>query len=86
MDKKKRTNKRRKRQMINIVMTVSLIVVMASGILLHPLRGVMLMKLLHTLSSLTLTASIVVHVVQHWGGKKRVAGDRQRAEGELDVS
>ena len=86
MDQKKGNNKKRKRQIVNMVMTISLIVVMASGILLHPLRGVVLIKILHTLSSLTLTASIVVHVLQHRVKKKCTSTKQRGTEGEMDVS
>lgn len=86
MDKKTGNSNKRKRQITNMVMTISLIVVMASGILLHPLRGVGLIKILHALSSLTLTAGIVVHVLQHRGRKKCASAKQRGTEGERNVS
>lgn len=42
--------------------------VFLTGMMLHPLQGVLLIKVLHKLSSVLLVLGMIVHVVQH---KKR---------------
>lgn len=44
---------------------VALATVFVTGILLHPLQGILLIKILHKLSSVFLITGMVVHVVQH---------------------
>ena len=57
-------NNKTKRAVINWVMIVSLVIVMVSGMLLRPMPG-MWVGILHTVSALALTISIIIHCFQH---------------------
>ena len=43
----------------------ALAVLLFTGMLLHPLQDMLLIKMLHKLSAVFLTSGIIVHVVQH---------------------
>lgn len=62
-------SKRTKMMIVNKVMLVSLIVTMATGLLLRPFPG-MWMGILHGVSGITLTISIGIHCLQH-GAKRK---------------
>lgn len=49
---------------INRVMIVSLVVVMITGMLLRPMPG-MWLGIMHGVSGITLTISIIIHCFQH---------------------
>ena len=66
-------SKRTKRMIVNKVMLVSLIVVMVTGMLLRPFPG-MWTGILHGVSGITLTVSIVIHCLQH-NTKRKETGD-----------
>lgn len=40
------------------------------GVMLHPLHGVMLLKILHKLSAVVFVVGIIIHMVQHKERKK----------------
>lgn len=61
-------NRKAKMKIINRAMMFSLILVMATGILLRSLPG-MWMGIIHGVSGITLTVSIVIHCLQHRGKK-----------------
>ena len=58
----------KKRVIINWMMLVSLIAVVISGILLHPMPG-MWLGIVHGVSGMILTISIIIHCFQHRGKK-----------------
>ena len=41
-----------------------------TGMLLHPMQGVFIIKLLHKLSAIVFILGTVAHVVQHRAGRK----------------
>lgn len=57
-------NKKLFRQSINYVMAVSLVLVMLTGMLLRPVPN-MWFGIIHAISGLVLTISIVIHCLQH---------------------
>ncbi len=63
-------NKRTKMLIVNYVMAVSLVIVMVTGMLLRPFPG-MWMGIAHGVSGMLLTASIVVHCIQHRPKRKK---------------
>ena len=63
-------NKRTKIKIVNYILLISLIVVFGSGILLKPFPG-MWMGIAHTVSSLTLVVSAIIHCIQHGMFKKK---------------
>lgn len=63
-------NKRTKIKIVNYILLISLIVVFGSGILLKPFPG-MWMGITHTVSSLTLVVSAIIHCIQHGMFKKK---------------
>lgn len=56
-------------RMVDWGLMVALAVVFATGMLLHPLQGMIAIRLLHKLSSVLLVAGMIVHVIQHNGEK-----------------
>lgn len=52
-------------RLVDWMLMIDLAVVFLSGMLLHPLQGVAVIKILHKLSSVLLLAGMIVHVVQH---------------------
>lgn len=63
-------NKRKKFMIVNSVMIVSLIGVMVTGMLLRPHPG-MWMGILHSVSGITLTVSVLIHCIQHKSKRKK---------------
>lgn len=57
-------------QLVDKVLLLALAVTIVSGILLHPLQGVLAIKILHKLSSLLLVGGTIMHVVQHKARKQ----------------
>lgn len=59
-------------RLVDQVLLVSLTVLFVTGMLLHPLQGVLVVKILHKLAAIVFVLGIIGHVVQHRtiGGKK----------------
>lgn len=57
--------------MVDNVLLAAMAVMVISGILMHPLSGLLLVKILHKLSSLVFSMGCIVHVMQHKGMRKR---------------
>lgn len=50
---------------VDIMLMASLAVLVLTGILLHPLQGMLLLKILHKLSAVLFVIGMIVHVLQH---------------------
>lgn len=55
---------------VDYMLMVSFAVVVLTGVLLHPLHGVLIINMLHKLSAVFCVLGVIVHVVQHRKGKK----------------
>lgn len=64
-------NKNTARKIVNRVMRISLIVVLVTGMLLHPFGG-MWLGILHGVSGFVLTISIIIHCFQNRRKRKAV--------------
>lgn len=62
-----KTNKGRRFfiKMTHIIIVIALICAFLTGVLMHPLEEMMLIKILHKLASALLMLGVVVHVIQH---------------------
>lgn len=62
-------------QVVDYVLLITLGVICVSGVLLHPLKDIMLIKILHKLASVVFCIATIGHVVQHKkkGKKKNVS-------------
>ncbi len=47
------------------VMMIALIVVFVSGIMLHPLKGILIILIIHKMSSVVFVLGMIIHMVQH---------------------
>lgn len=54
---------------VDYVLMVSFAVAFLTGVLLHPLHGVLLIKILHKLSAFFLVLGMIWHLIQHGKGK-----------------
>ena len=52
-------------KIVDWVMLIAMITVVISGVVLHPMKEIMLVLILHKLSSVVLAITCVIHVVQH---------------------
>lgn len=52
-------------QMADWVLMVALAVLFLTGMLLHPLQGALIIKLLHKLAAVIFVLGILVHIAQH---------------------
>lgn len=52
-------------QMVDRILFLALAVVFVSGILLHPLQGVLIIRILHKVSSVIFALGMIIHVLQH---------------------
>lgn len=50
---------------VDRILLAALIVVFLSGILLHPLQQVFVIKMVHKVSSVILVIGVIVHILQH---------------------
>lgn len=57
-------------QAVDWVLAVSLAVLFVTGLLIHPLHGILFIKILHKLSAVLFVLGIIVHLVQHRNVKK----------------
>ena len=57
-------------RMVDWILLTALALVFLSGMLLHPLRGMLAIKILHKISSVFLAAVMIVHMLQH--GKEKL--------------
>lgn len=62
-------HKKTGKKVVNLIMLLSLIIVMTTGMLLRPMPG-MWLGILHGISGMTLTISIVIHCFQHKARRK----------------
>lgn len=58
-------HKRMSVKVVDWIMMAAFAVVILSGMLLHPLQGVLAVKVIHKLFSVFLVVGIIVHVIQH---------------------
>lgn len=58
-------------QAVDWLLMAALAILFVTGILLHPLHGVLLIKILHKLSAVLFVLGVVVHTVQHRSVKKK---------------
>ncbi|MGN0394323.1 MAG: hypothetical protein ACI4EF_03075 [Coprococcus sp.] len=47
------------------IMMIALLIVLISGVLLHPFKGIFVIKVIHKISSLFFILGMIVHVIQH---------------------
>lgn len=52
-------------RIVDCVLLAALAVLIVTGILLHPLQGVLAVKILHKLSAVVFVLGLIAHVVQH---------------------
>lgn len=57
-------------RVVDQILIAATLVMVFSGIMLHPLHGVMLLKILHKLSAVVFVVGIIIHMVQHKERKK----------------
>lgn len=57
--------KKRYVRLVDRMILIALAVMVLSGILLHPLQGLLAIKILHKISSVFLVVGVIVHVAQH---------------------
>lgn len=50
---------------VDWVLMVSMVVLFLTGMLLHPLQGMPVLKILHELAAVLFLLGIIVHIVQH---------------------
>lgn len=60
-------------QVVDQMLLISLIVMFVSGMLIHPMHGMLIVKLLHKLSAVVFVLAMVGHVCQHMPAQKRVS-------------
>lgn len=62
-------------RVVDIVLIVSLVVLFVTGMLVHPLQGVLAIRLLHKLAAVVFVLGLIGHIVQHIknGGRKNVS-------------
>lgn len=58
-------------QAVDQILMASLIVMFVSGMLMHPLQGVVIVKLLHKLSAVIFVLAMLGHVAQHSPARKK---------------
>lgn len=52
-------------RLIDWTLTALLVILLLTGILLHPLHGMLILKIIHRLSAVFLVIGIIIHMVQH---------------------
>lgn len=57
-------------RVVDQILIAATLVMVFSGIMMHPLHGVMLLKILHKLSAVVFVVGIIIHMVQHKERKK----------------
>lgn len=55
----------------DIVLLVLMVLLVLTGILAHPMRDVMAVKILHKLSAVLFVIGVIAHIVQHVRAKKK---------------
>lgn len=58
-------------QMVDKILMAAFAAVILTGILLHPLQDMLILKILHKLSAVIFVVGIIVHMVQHSSKRKR---------------
>lgn len=56
-------------QIIDIVLMVAMAALFVTGMLLHPLQGVLALKIIHKLAAVIFVLCIIGHIVQHRKGE-----------------
>lgn len=67
IEKKKKINKR---QVINVLLVVVLVIAFASGVLLCIMKDSMAMMAVHKLSAVIFVICCIIHMLQHRKGKE----------------
>lgn len=57
--------KKRSVQIVDVLLLATLLAVFVSGVLLHPLREMLPILILHKISSVCFVAGMIAHVLQH---------------------
>lgn len=57
--------KKRSIQVVDWVIMIALVVLAVSGILIHPLGGMLAVKILHKLSAVIFVLGMIVHMIQY---------------------
>lgn len=52
-------------RVVDQVLIAALLILFATGILMHPLQGILILKILHKLSAVVFVLAIIGHVIQH---------------------
>lgn len=73
-------------QMVDQVLLAALATMFISGMLIHPLHGMLVVKLLHKLSSVVFVLAMLGHVAQHSPARKRAKKKDICADEVKDVS
>ncbi|MGN0245174.1 MAG: hypothetical protein ACI4DK_04295 [Lachnospiraceae bacterium] len=58
-------HKKKSVQIVDVWILIALSVVIVSGVLLHPLQGMLIILMLHKISSVCFVVEMIVHVLQH---------------------
>lgn len=53
----------------DVALFLSLLLLLLPGIVIHPMEGVMILKILHKLSGVVFVLCLVIHAVQHRGNR-----------------
>ncbi|MGN0154695.1 MAG: hypothetical protein ACI4A3_09600 [Lachnospiraceae bacterium] len=52
-------------RLVDWILMASTVILLLTGILLHPMQGVLLIKILHKISAVLFVLGIILHMVQH---------------------
>lgn len=58
-------------RMFDWILIVAIVVLFLTGMLLHPLGGMFVLKILHKLAAVLFAAAVIGHIVQHVREKKK---------------
>lgn len=61
----------KKSQAVDWILMVDSLVILITGFLMHPLSSMIVIKILHGLSSIIFVILVIVHVVQHFPKKRK---------------
>lgn len=65
MSKKKEIYKKPSARIVDWVLMASLIILLVTGMLLHPMQGVLALKILHKLAAVLFVLGVIGHILQH---------------------
>lgn len=55
----------KKKEILMTVLMVSLVILLVTGVLLHPMQGVWALKILHKLAAVLFVLGVIGHILQH---------------------